>query len=161
MGVLYLPQGSTEPSVALKIWEIILLDKRRNRGPDVKWHVPKHTEQSVAKSSWSRAWGLQHAIFPSRDPWPGPSSAPSLWARPRSMMPRPQHEEMLGLCIHCHGSQHFMHSYSNVLFQPDIEMLLKIMCRTWGKISLQASREAWDPVIKGSGELTQASFSAE
>lgn len=31
-----------------------------------------------------------------------------------------------GLCfVECSGSQHFTYSYSDVLFQPDIEMLLK------------------------------------
>ena len=45
-----------------------------------------------------------------------------------------------------------MNSYPNVLFQPQIEMPWKDSVQIQGEIRIQAIREAWDPVIKGSVE---------
>lgn len=103
--------------LTLKILEIILFDKWRNWGPGlVKWLVPKHTSQSVAEAAGPRVWAHLSVRALGR--------ASSLWARPHGTPPRPIHEEM-GFASSIAVVLSIPFSYSNVLFQPDIEMRLK------------------------------------
>ena len=159
-----LPQDSIEPSVAVKIW----LTKEETEAHDIKWLVPKHTNQSMAKQQLDAGCELVarcHLLVsgsPAQAQAQAQGSASFLWARPHSTPPQPKHKEMgfassnaAVLSISRTAIQVY---YSNLI----LKCFWKIMYRAQGKIYVQATREAWDPVIKGSVESRpRTSFSAE
>lgn len=114
--------------MALKIGEFYLTNEE-TEAQDIKWLVPKHTSQSVAKQQPGPQMCRSQRHAPSyslqiQGPAPGPRHLSC------GLGPTVHHQTKTrrsnGLCfLNCSGSQHFMHSYSNVSFQPDIEMLLK------------------------------------
>lgn len=108
------------------------LTNEETKAQNIKLLVPKHTSQLVAKQQPAPRV-CARSLMPSfclQNPRRGPMRRAScLWARPHGAPPDQNTKK--GLCfISCSGSQHLMHNYSNVSFNPDIEMLLKNYMQT-------------------------------
>lgn len=110
---------------------------------------PQHTSQSVAEAAGPRVW--PHLSGSNPQPRLGPWAGHLLCGLGHMARRHAQDTRKWALCHPLPWFSAFhaviQKYYSNLI----LKCVWKIMYRTRGKIYLQATREAWDPVIKGSG----------